>query len=414
MPNFAEIKARITSYLKPYSKWIPKRPSWSKATFEQKEEYRAYLETQLLNVETKFGQSIDAQASLLCSNPKCKNESHSKYRDSYVLDILSSVIESSHVIFPRYGGCWVGEKRPGICIPGWNTEVRPYKDQSLYWGCIWKQAGRPNTGWVHDNYIQARNQYHRAVLKVKRRRKQYQAGELLVASMQGDVELLKQMKQIKGGKNAFNSQLPDIVGSAIGEHNIAEMFRESYEQLYNSAPSVKEMSIMKEDLDNLILAAPINEVEKVTESIVKQAVIKLKSQKTDISGSFVSDALKTAPDLLYAQLPAVFRSWLYHGTVTKQLLACSFLPLLKSSLKDPADPASYRAIAGSSLILKIFELVVLLLWGNLLSSDSLQFGYKSKTSTTHCTWLVSEVTQQKPRGAINPIITVINCGKAFN
>ena len=83
-------------------------------------------------------------------------------------------------------------------------------------------------------------------------------------------------------------------------------------------------------------------------------------------------------------------------------------------MKDPSDPASYRAIAGSSLILKTFELVVILLWGHILSSDSLQFGYKAKTSTVHCTWLVSEVVQCMMRGGTNPIVTVLDCSKAFD
>ena len=43
------------------------------------------------------------------------------------------------------------------------------------------------------------------------------------------------------------------------------------------------------------------------------------------------------------------------------MLAYSFLPLLKSSLKDPSNTGSYRAIAGSSLILKVFEKVIIVL-----------------------------------------------------
>ena len=143
----------------------------------------------------------------------------------------------------------------------------------------------------------------------------------------------------------------------------------------------------------LIGVAAKEEVSKVTGAAVKEAVAKLKLKKTDVTGSFVSDALKNSPDIMFDQLATVFRSWLYHGTVTHSLLACSFLPLLKSSLKDPSNPDSYRAIAGSSLVLKTFELVVLNLWGNLRSIDSLQFGFKAKTSTTHCTWLVNEVVQ---------------------
>lgn len=57
---------------------------------------------------------------------------------------------------------------------------------------------------------------------------------------------------------------------------------------------------------------------------------------------------------------------------------------------------------------------MLLLWGHLLTSDSLQFGYKSGTSTTQCRWLVSEVADfYQKRGT--PIICVtLDCSKAFD
>ena len=50
-----------------------------------------------------------------------------------------------------------------------------------------------------------------------------------------------------------------------------------------------------------------------------------------------------------------------HGTVTMSLLSCAFLPLFKGGLKDPANTDSYRAIAGSSLLLKLFDNLIILL-----------------------------------------------------
>ena len=406
-PIWVSLKLGSLPLRKPSKKWIPKRPAWSKATPEQKLAYKQHLEARLLEHQASV-------PDFHCEDLHCKEKAHSEVRDSHMVDILSSIIETSHVTLPVYGGCWVGEKRPGVSVPGWSREVKPFKDDSMYWGNIWKDAGRPNSGWVHQSYVEARKQYHLAVLRVRKNRQNYQAEELLAAAMEGDVQLLKEMKTIKKGKSAGNSELPDTVGGAEGEQGIAEMFRESYDNLYNSSPSTEEMTELKAMLEGLIGLSDREEVHKVTGVVVKEAVAKLKPKKTDVSGSYVSDGLKNAPDLLYDQLAAHFRSWLFHGTVTTSLLACSFLPLLKSSLKDPSDPASYRAIAGSSLILKVFELVVILLWGHLLSSDSLQFGYKAKTSTTHCTWLVSEVVQQMLRGGINPIVTVLDCSKAFD
>ena len=100
--------------------------------------------------------------------------------------------------------------------------------------------------------------------------------------------------------------------------------------------------------------------------------------------------------------------------MTLNLLACAFLPLLKSSLKNPAEANSYRAIAGSSLLLKLFDQVILLLWGHLLASDPLQFGYKAGFSTTQCTWLVMEVASYFLRKGTPCIVTLLDCTKAFD
>ena len=187
-----------------------------------------------------------------------------------------------------------------------------------------------------------------------------------------------------------------------------------YQALYNSADSSEEMAEIKVKLAELITLDSVDEVMKVTGAKVKEAASLMKSDKSDVTGSFTSDAILNAPDQLFDQLAAVYRSWLIHGSVTPILLACAFLPLLKSSLKDPADTGSYRAITGSALLLKLFDKVVLLLWGHLLASDSLQFGYKVGTSTTQCSWLVSEVVNHFLQRGSNPIMTLLDCSKAFD
>ena len=87
---------------------------------------------------------------------------------------------------------------------------------------------------------------------------------------------------------------------------------------------------------------------------------------------------------------------------------------MKGSLKDPADTGSNRAIAGSSLILKLYEKVLLLVWGSLLGTDSLQFGFKAETSTTQCSWLVQEVIGHYLKNGSNPSMTVLDWSKAFD
>ena len=110
----------------------------------------------------------------------------------------------------------------------------------------------------------------------------------------------------------------------------------------------------------------------------------------------------------------VYRSWLVHGTVSLSLLACAFLPLFKGGLKDPTKTSSYRAIAGASLLLELFDYVILNIWGDPLCSDSLQFGYKEKTSTTKCSWLVREVAGYFLQQGTPCIVILLDCSRALD
>ena len=221
------------------------------------------------------------------------------------------------------------------------------------------------------------------------------------------------MKKVRceGGGQA---ELPDKVAGAEGESAIVEKFRDVYSSLYTSAGSETEVGLVKEKVRDLINQDSTQDIMRITVESVKKAAGLMKVGKGDVSEGYSSDAILHGPDLLFEQLAAVFRSWCVHGTVTNSLLACAFLPLLKSSLKNPSDPSSYRAIAGSSIILKLFDKVVLLLWGHLLCTDSLQFGYKVGTSTTQCSWLVQEVANHYLRSGSHPIMTLLDCSKAFD
>ena len=391
----------------PGRSWRPRRPCWSKASCQEVADYTANLQSKLLDMQVPD--------SLWCADSHCDDPSHCVERDDVVLELLDCIVKTSFTSLPVHGGRWVGgkDKGQGRPVPRWHEDVEPLRQQALYWGRVWKKEGRPSVGWLHDTYVKKRSQYHYAVRRAKARSDLHKAESLLVAALQGDAALMKEMKLIKKGGGG-PAELPDTVEGANGESEIVEKFKMVYSALYNSASTADEMKVLQEKINKLITPESIQEVAMVTGNVVKEAVCTMKSRKSDVSCTFTSDSLLNAPDILFEQLAVVFRSWITHGNITPSILACSFLPLLKSSLKDPASTGSYRAIAGSSLILKLFEKVILLLWGHHLASDSLQFGFKSHTSTTQCTWLVNEVVQHLLRSGTNPIVTVLDCTKAFD
>ena len=221
------------------------------------------------------------------------------------------------------------------------------------------------------------------------------------------------MKTIKGSKKT-SCNLPDNVAGVSGEQLIVEEFRSVYSALYNSIDTSEQMEELKDQLNQQIGPGAADQADLITGETVKKAAVRMKPDKSDVSSSFSSNAILNAPDSFFNLQAPVYRSWLVHGTVTLSLLACAFLPLFKGGLKDPSKTDSYRAIAGASLILQLFDYVVLQLWGDRLGTDSLQFGFKSGTSTTQCSWLVTEVASHFLRNGTPCIVTLLDCTKAFD
>jgi hypothetical protein len=176
--------------------------------------------------------------------------------------------------------------------------------------------------------------------------------KLLEAPLEGYLNLLKEMKRVRAGKYKLD-ELQENVAGAEDDKGIANKFLEAKEALYNSADTKEEMEKMEIRIKQLIRADSMEEVKRITGEAVKVAAYKLKPRKAYDSGGFTSDCLLHGPDILFQQLAAVSRGWVVHGTVTPSVLACTFMPLLKP--KKPLDETtSYQAIAGSSLILKLF------------------------------------------------------------
>ena len=391
--------------LKPIRKEVsrPRRPDWYKATDGNVEEYT-------LLVEEKLGHLMYPE-SILCSNVHCTDEQHQIDRDGHVLDVLTSLIEASHTAIPmtkksRAAGA-------SSSIPGWKQHVDPFRQDAMFWHSIWLSLEKPNTGQVFWLMRWTRNKYHYAIRKLKKESDNILAKQFMEASENSDIDLLNEMRNVKGNKKK-GQVMPERIDGESDPDQILDKFKSVYEELYNSAESINAMTVIKEKLKDTISQENLVEVNKITGNIVKEACTKMKPGKIDVSGGFSSDVLLHGPDSLFEHLAVIFRSFLVHGQVTSQLLCCAFLPLLKGGQKDSSKTDSYRAIAGSSQILKLFDNVVLLLWGHLLSSDSLQFGYKCGTSTTQCSWLVKEVADYYlQRGT--PIIGVtLDCIKAFD
>ena len=90
------------------------------------------------------------------------------------------------------------------------------------------------------------------------------------------------------------------------------------------------------------------------------------------------------------------------------------IPIVKDNIGDLASSDNYRAIAISSLVLKLFDLVIILLEGNKLTCDQLQFGFQEKSSTTMCTFAVTAVIDYYNRAGSTVYACAMDMSKAFD
>ena len=123
----------------------------------------------------------------------------------------------------------------------------------------------------------------------------------------------------------------------------------------------------------------------MTPAIVKEAANNLKDSKTDPTYNFSSDCIKNGPENLFSLLSSAIKTFLIHGKVTLLLLLATLVPLIKDKLGSINESKNYRSIAMSSLILKLLDWIILLLFGNSLGVDELQFVYQPGSSTSMCT-----------------------------
>ena len=79
---------------------------------------------------------------IYCSDTKCVDEEHRRQIDHWCDDLVQCCLSSERVL-PS-----VNAVRQ--CRPGWSSEVKPYRDDCMFWHKLWIEAGSPRTGVLYD------------------------------------------------------------------------------------------------------------------------------------------------------------------------------------------------------------------------------------------------------------------------
>ena len=105
---------------------------------------------------------------------------------------------------------------------------------------------------------------------------------------------------------------------------------------------------------------------------------------------------------------------LHHGYVAPNLRLATIIPIVKDKTESMNDSNNYRGIALSSILSKLLDKVIIQSHKVHLGSSDLQFGYKEKSSTSQCTFVVEEIIHYYRSNESNVFATFLDASKAFD
>ena len=377
-------------------------PSWRDSKEEEKEQYITELSAQLERL------ALPTHA-LSCKDVHCKDESHRKDLDHIMSKLLSSIEEAAKKHMGKKDKVKMSSEKHKQRIPDWKNDVCPVKDTAYFWHAVWKSAGKPMNCHLHNIMKRTRNRYHLVIRQKKRLLERMKRDNMLQSCLDNDGSIFDTIKKQR--------KCGETYPSAIDGHtdDIPEYLASMYEELYNSVDDKENLRNLESQLEDMIDDQSLEFIDRISPDVVRSATQKkLKPGKTDPVVDIKSDFLIHAPDEVFVILCLCFKSYIVHAHVSSFLLISTMVPLLKDKLGDITSSNNYRSIALSSLVLKIFDLVLLSTFSEFLQLDDLQFSYQADVSTSMCTWLAVESVSHFLRNGNEVYTCLMDMSKAFD
>ena len=376
--------------------------AWHKCSTTNIYDYRNELDRLLLHTNP-------SNEALKCKNYKCT--SHNDYIQSLYKEIIKCCHDASEKCLPHTSQ---RNNNGNKIIPGWNEHVKEHAERAKLWHNIWKEKGCPTQGDIAAIRRKTRLKYHYAIRHVKKEQIRMRNISMGVAvANNNDRELWKEVKKISGS----NYKLPNAMDGHTDIGEISDIFAEKYKSLYNSVGyNSQELDILIKDIEQRIdTGCPIssNHVHTLTVQDVKEAARLLKSGKIE-ENCLYSDHFKAGSDRLFVMLTLLFNCMLVHGIAPDDLLLGTMIPLIKNARGNKQSSDNYRSLTIGTGLLKLFDLIIIKQQSDALNTSELQFGFKEKSSTSMCTFMVLETIEFYRSKGSNVHVLLLDASKAFD
>ena len=124
-----------------------------------------------------------------------------------------------------------------------------------------------------------------------------------------------------------------------------------------------------------------NTCDIFTHTEMLTAISHLKTGKAVGNDCLSAESFKYADTSICVFLCMLFNSILYHSYLPSKLMDTVIVPIVKDKKGDLGSKNNFRPIALTTIMSKLFEILILNRYGDLLHSTDNQFGYKKKHAT---------------------------------
>lgn len=291
-------------------------------------------------------------------------------------------------------------------IPGWNSLVKSKHELARKTFLLWRESGSPKEGPIAVQMRQSRLAFKYALRKCRKLAERQKTNIMALHLCNQDPTRFWAL--VKNQLNSF-ATLPPSFGNITGINEISNMWKVHFEDLF------KDMTCASDDeILNQMMLEPSLDVPPIDTEDVLNAVAKLKSGKAAGWDLVSSDhLLNLQPDLL-SIIAVLLNSMLNHSNLPSGLVFSLLVPLVKDKSGLLDDTSNYRAIALSTTISKVLELILLERLEPYLYTSDAQFGFKSGHSTTEATYVLKETVNYYTKLGSPVYACFLDATKAFD
>jgi len=215
-------------------------------------------------------------------------------------------------------------------------------------------------------------------------------------------------------KNCLSSlKTTSTLNGKQGDANICTEFTEQFRSVFKTntvdSDCVYEAEFLKMDFANEKINSPRIDID-----LCRQCVGKMKLNKSPGFDNVSTEHLLYGGDELCVHLCLLFNTMLQHCYVPERFGYGLIVLLLKDKHGDQSRSDMYRGITLSPTIAKLFEYILMELYGDQLLSDTLQFGFKKHSGCCHALFTFKETTKYFIKNGSKVYCAFVDASKAFD